>query len=213
MKENFGENISQREKTLDRNRENDSEKLGIKIELATPDDWESCKRMRVELLSSSDASMIVNVKSEIDKKLKKEEVKKEKEWKEELSDKNKFTFLSKNGSEVIGMGRAKQKKKGTWVLYSGYIRKEFQGKGIGKRMFALRLKEIINRGGIKALVGVRINNDKSMNIAKYFDFKTKNILSASMMAKKILLPKWKVLEADLTNPEIIKKIENVLNER
>lgn len=211
MKEKLEGNILQQQTILDNNKENNSEKLDIKIELATPNEWEECKKMRIDLLTSSDANMIVSTQNKIKDKLKKEEKKGEKEWKEELSDANKFTFLSKNGLEPIGIGRAEKKKKGVWVLYNGYIKKEFQEKGIGKRMFAMRLREIIKRGGTKAVVCIKLNNDKSMNIAKYFDFKSKNIFLASVMAKKILLPEWKIFETDLTNPEVIKKIDEVLN--
>ncbi|MEI7764958.1 MAG: GNAT family N-acetyltransferase [bacterium] len=187
---------------------NSFENLDIKIELATPEDWQDCKKLRLEALNSEDAYMLGDTSQQI----KVEEAKTEEQWRKELSSNDMFTVLSKNNLTPVGIGRAEQYKKGIWILYNGYLEKEFQGKGIGRKNFAMRLKIVKERGGIKVTTGIKRNNDRSMSVAKYFNFKVLDALSASFLAKKIILPTWKVMECDLNDPEVIKKINEVLNE-
>jgi predicted GNAT family acetyltransferase len=190
--------------------ENSSEKLDIKFKIATPDDWEECKRMRILSLASDDGVMLGVVSGNREEILKKENEKGEKEWKDELSNSNKIIFLLENGNESIGLSRATQSEKGIWDLYNSYIKKEFQGHGFGKKLFATRLKEIIKHGGKKARGFLVLSNDKNLHIAKSLGAKVVNKISAIAKYGTRTI-NYNVIEINLTDPEVIKKIDEVLN--
>ena len=191
---------------------NTNETLDFKIELATPDDWEVCKEMRILALSSDDGDMLGVTPENREEILRKENEKGEKEWREELSDPNKLIFLPKNCVEPIGLSRATQAKEGIWDLHNSYIKEEFQGKGFGKKLFATRLKEIIKHGGVKARGFLVLNNDKNLYVAESFGAKVINKISAIAKYGTRTI-KYNVIEINLTDPEVIKKVNEVLNER
>lgn len=193
--------------------ENSTEKLDVKIERAQPDDWEACKIMRIKALESADSGKLETNSKTLEKKLEFEKQKTEEEWRKELSSENTFIFLPKKNQVPIGIGRISQIKKNIWILHNGYIEKEFQGKGIGKKMFVTRLNEIIKHGGIKAWTSVKVNNEKMLHLAKSFGFREMTPMEILMRAKRIISKQWKPMETDLTNPEILKKIKEVLNEK
>ena len=191
---------------------NVNETLDFKIELANPDDWEVCKEMRILALSSDDGDMLGVTSENIEELLRKENEKGEKEWREELSDPNKLIFLPKNGVEAIGMSRVTQAKEGIWDLHNSYIKDEFQGKGFGKKLFATRLNEIIKRGGVKARGFLVLNNDRNLHIAESI-FRARVVNKISAITKYgIRTIKYNVIEINLTDPEVIKKIDEVINE-
>lgn len=190
--------------------QNTSEKLDFKIELASPDDWEMCKKMRIMSLASDDGGMLGVTSENREEILKREEEKGEKEWREELSDVNKIIFLPKNGLEPIGLSRATKATKGAWNLHNTYIEKDFQNKGFGKKLFATRLQEIIKRGGTEARGFLVHDNDKNLHIAEYFGAKLANRISAIAKYGTRTI-KYNVIELNLTDPEIINKINEVLN--
>ena len=195
---NFEKNLIQTQDST----KNQNEKLDLRIELAQPDDWEECKKIRLASLSGEEAGMLTE---NLPKILKHEMERGEKEWREEISGVDTFVVISRNGLEVIGIGRARKMEKegeNVWRLYNGYVLPEFQGKHIGRKIFGLRLKEVASRGGEKITTNVRVGNSKSLNIMNYFG------------CKKIDQDAdWDLMELDLTDPGLIQKINLALDER
>ena len=191
--------------------ENNSEKLDIKFRLAGPDDWEKCKKIRIMSLASDDGRMLGVTAKNKEKLLKKEENKSEDEWRAELSDVNKITFLPENGEDSIGISRATKARNNAWNLHNTYIEKAFRDKGFGKKLFAERLREIIKRGGTEARGFIKIDNITNLHIVECFGAKIVNKVFA-LTKYGIRSKNYKVIELDLTNPEVIKKIGEVLNE-
>lgn len=190
---------------------NTSEKLDVKIELATPDDWESYKELRILAITGKEKRMFGSTPKQIAIA----KAKSEQEWKEDLSSDDMFVMLSKNGFEAVGMGWAKKwgkkEEERIWHMGSGYTKDDFRGKGFGIKNFASRLKNIIELGGKKVTMGVRAENKTSIGIAENFYFKTDDTIPIKL--KKFFKISGFSMELDLTNPEVIKKIDEVLNER
>lgn len=208
--ENFKHDLPQEIITPDGNK-NSSEKLDIKIELASPDEWESCKKIRIKSLNSEDIDKLAGSNKSLKEQLEIEIAKTAEDWKSDLSDINKMTYLSKNGNEIIGIGRAKKlNEKGSWEMYNAYLKKEFQHKGFGKKMFAIRLREIIKRGGKKAVLCIKFDNQESMSVAKYFGGEIVGKISA-VTKYRMMSDAWKMVEINLTEPELIKKINDILD--
>ncbi|HTE48875.1 MAG TPA: GNAT family N-acetyltransferase [Candidatus Paceibacterota bacterium] len=178
------------------------EQLALRIEIATEKDYEAYKKLRIEAVTGSDAQMFGVTPEEVVI----EQSRSDSEWKESLSGDDKFIILLWGGTEAIGCVRARMtKEKGVWSLSSGYIKPGFRGQGIGKKMYAAPLREIKKRGGEKVQIGVNIVNEKSLNIAQIFGFK-------SVIVTNVKGRDWNEMDLDLTNPEVIKKIDEVLGQ-
>ena len=186
------------------------EKLQVKVELATPENWKECKRLRLLELTGEDAEMF-GAGPKHPEKLEEEQKRGEKEWREDLSPENKDVFfvLSWKGPNAVGLGRASQRGEGVWRMAWGYTEKSFRKQGFGTKNFALRLKNIIERGGKKVTIGVKANNKDSISLAKSFDFKTDDTIPIKL--QKMFKYSGYNMELDLSNPEVIKKINEVLN--
>ena len=178
---------------------NREERLAIRVELAKPNDWEACKKIRLHSITGPEA-IVMGMTPE---RLQEEMNKTEEQWREETSSEEMFSVLSWDGSEPVGLGRAKKVEEGLWRVRNGYVNEKFRGIGIQPRMIALRLQEIIKRGGNKAVTGIRTDNPVSLHNVYKFGFKIVDVQDEV----------WATLESDLTDPEVIKKINEVLNAR
>ena len=129
-------------------------------------------------------------------------IKSDEEWMDDLLPRNnKFTVLSWVDSDLIALSAAREKKeKGFWHVGSDYVKPEFRGGGVGKKMLAFRLEEIIKRGGLKVEAGIDSTNQISMGLYESFGFKRANIIDD-----------WQMMEADLTDSEVIRKVNEVFN--
>ncbi len=181
------------------------EQLNIKIKVASPEDWQKYKELKLETIYGKDNYMFGVTPNNMWGRAIKEEAKFEKEWKEIVDHKDAFGVLSLNGDTPVGIGLAeKREKEGDWLMYSGYVKEDFRGKGIGKKMFATRLNEIrLNREGTKIIMVVKANNDKSIKLAESFGFKRQEEGSNDEGF-------YMVLE-NVNSPEVIKRINEVLN--
>ncbi len=172
------------------------ELLDIKVKLASPEDWQACRDLRLLSITGPDAEMF-GLTSE---KVEDEKNKDESEWRKETQSRLMFSVLAWNNLKPVGLGRVNMVENGLWRIRNGYVLPEFHGLGIQQKMIALRLREIIKRGGVKAITGIKNNNLISIHNVEKFGFK---IIDTDK--------DWHTLESDLTNIEVIKKIDEVLN--
>ncbi|HEV7423784.1 MAG TPA: GNAT family N-acetyltransferase [Candidatus Paceibacterota bacterium] len=181
----------------------DQEKLNIEIRLANAEDWEACRDLRIEAVTGEDAKMFGVTPENREKRIIKETRNKD-EWISRLTDKG-FGFLAWNGSEAVGVGLAiKDNINDEWFMYGGYVRENTRG-GVGRKIFAMRLNEILKRGGHRVTMGVKVINGKSIHIAESFGFKR--------IEKDASPEGFFMLLEDVNNPEVIGKINQAINAR
>jgi len=176
---------------------NKQEKLDIKVGLATPEDWQTCKELRLSSLTGPGGRML-GVTPELIQKLMDQT---EQEWREETESRTMFSVLAKSGDMSVVLGRVRQEGEGLWRVRNAYVKPGFEGLGVQSKMIALRLREIIKRGGIKAITGIHVDNVISIHNAEKFGFKITEKIDEN----------WYQMELNLTDSEVIKKIQNALN--
>ena len=181
---------------------NKQERLAVKIEIARPEDWKKYKEIWLQAIKSPEREMFASTYELI----REEEKRVDEEWQGDIFKGDKlrsdmFVLLSWKDFEVVGMNRAEEEEPGVWYLSSAYVKPEFRG-GLGTRMFATRLKEILKRGGRKVTGAVKKNNLRNIHIAEKFGFK---IVGETGSGQGYLI------ELDLTDEKVIKKIDDVLN--
>jgi ribosomal protein S18 acetylase RimI-like enzyme len=189
----------------------------ISIKFATPKYWRECKDLRMEGLTKDDGDAeMLGSNYEI---VMEEQNKNERDWEKELSpNPDTFVLLAERGSAIVGTVFAVRKKGDWWHMGRDYVKKEFQGQGIGKKLTAERLREIIKRGGTKATAFIRSNNERNIPIYAFFGFKEVNVMSTEYPKKTksdVVKTGFKCFELDLTDSKvkekIIKRINEVLN--
>ncbi len=181
---------------------NKHEKLNIKVEIADSEkDWQICKELRLESIDGPDAEMLGFVEKDTEAQDVKiaEHVKTKEKWMEETNSKTMFSVLAWADSRPVGLGRVR-KVENLWRVRNDYVRKEFRNRGIQPKMIALRLREIIRRGGVLAITNIRTDNLPSLRNAEKFGFKVVDTEGG-----------WHRMESDLTLPEVVKKINEALN--
>ncbi|MDE2399428.1 MAG: GNAT family N-acetyltransferase [Patescibacteria group bacterium] len=186
------------------NKKSKQEKLAVKIEMATKEDWETYKALK---LASIDASDDIEMLGMTQKDIETQKNKTDEGWKTELAPNNlKFILLAFNGPEAIGAISAKQveAEDKIWYIYGSYIKPEFRRMGLGENILAICLDDIELRGGTKATMRVNEKNEKQFNLIGKFFFKVQR--------PQLLWGEY-VLETDLTDERVIKKIKEVLNAR
>ncbi len=172
-----------------------AEDLDIRIEKATPDDWEVCKELRTLALTGKDARMFGATPEMITE----EEARSEKEWREDLSNPDTIFVLSKLDSETVGFGRAIRREKNNWHMGWAYTKESFRKKGLGTKNSEFRLKEIIKRNGKKVTMGIMTDNLDSIKIAEKLGFIKKGPEVKVMKGENKDIPyTWQMMELDLT---------------
>lgn len=180
---------------------NKNENLKIKASIATENDWEDCKRLRIQEISGEDSEMFGYIKQE---DIEKEENKNKEDWKRRLTSEKQFSTLIHLGNKAVGFGNAIDKGNDLWRIRWGYTDKEFRGLGIQKANIALRLKEILKRGGKKVESGVVAKNMTSLSNLVFFGFK----ISEKHTVEEIDEVYSYTMVIDLTDEEVIKNINN-----
>lgn len=190
------------------NKKPTQEQPNLRVEIATPEDWEAYRELRLCAITGKDKDMFEI--SQHPEEVEKEKNKTEQEWRDALSQKDSFVVLSWKGSQATGMGTVSRKEK-YWWIGGGYVREDLRNGGTGKKIFAKRLLKILEtekQGGIKIRTGMDAENDVSIHIATLFGFKqtTEDIEEGDFE-----------MELDLTDPEVreevIRKINKVLDAR
>ncbi len=193
MNENPFENKSSQLQKPDALVQKNREALDIKVRIATPDDWQALKKIRLAAIDSEDVKMFGP------KLVAKDRARTDEQWKEELSPDNKdlFYVLASEGSEIKGMGRSSYySDEDAWYISSAWTEKDFRGRVFPRTALSLFKDEIKKRGGSKVIIGVKSNNTRSMSLYKALGFK---LTSTSVLAKfgKILGLGWQTMELDL----------------
>src|SRR3989344_5081058 len=86
------------------------EKLDIRVEMAKPEDWETCKVLKLESLKGKDAYKFGVTPDNKEERIKKEEDKGEQEWKDRLVGDNVFGVLAWSGTIPMGIGLVKARE-------------------------------------------------------------------------------------------------------
>lgn len=181
------------------------EQVPVRVEIVkipTPKALRAIRELRLYAVEDEqDAHNLVTTKE-------KETEKSEEDLTKEMFDDDGFVVLLWNGNEPIGMGRAaKYMKGGEWYIGKAYVKKtqekSYRGQGYGKKIHAIRLDQIRKLNGKIVKAGVVARNDVNFGL-----------LTKQFLFKKVGdLPKGDLLECDLTDPEVVRKIEETLNER
>lgn len=159
------------------------EKLDIKVEIAKLEDWEEYKKIRLEAITGKDAGMFGPKAVEEDLS------KTDEGWKKDLSLSDKFVVLAWQGKEAIGISIIKKKvAEGTWDIGAGYTKENFRGKVFARTALTKILSEIINRGGTRAILATRVENQYMTQLAELLGFKSLEIEDG-----------WQNMELDLKN--------------
>ncbi len=196
------------------NKKSKQEKLDVRIEVAKLDDWEAYKKLRLMGISGSDSATFGITEEDKIKRIKEETLRTEKEWKADLSREDMFVLLAWNGSIPTGLVRAERKTNEWWHMGWLYVPDEFKRKGIGRKIMAAELNKIIKENGIKASGFIKDDNEKSINNLESLGGKKvdSNLTGYSKETKKRGRELgFSVYEVDLTDPEVVKKINEVLN--
>jgi hypothetical protein len=182
--------------------QNKQEKLAATmeiLEIPTPKVLEAIEELRLSAAADPEDAFFLAIPN-VNKT--KEQLHKEAE---EMFGEGKFVILCWNGDEPMGVCRAEKHEvrgEGVWYIGSDYMKKNFRGHGFGQKMLATRLDEIRKRGGIKAVGIVKKINTRRMHIARKFNFKA---VAQNKSGEGY------VIETDLTDSEVISKINEALN--
>ena len=184
------------------------EKLDTTTRIATPKDLEACLSLRLEGLKNY-PYMLGVTKEGINEEESKIELKEEL-----LPHKNKFYILAEKGSVPVGISFAIRAKGDWWHVGRDYTKTEFMNQGIGKKMLARRLYEILQKGGATVTAFIRPDNDTNIHIYTSFGFQEVDIMSTQYSKETKADVKetgFLCFELDLTDPDVIRRVDKVLN--
>lgn len=155
----MSETFSKTGKTpLDVPRTSGPEVLAVSIEPATIDHFTEYLQIRHEAYEKEPEAFGIK-QEDFTKKIKEKRDISLEEWEDDLKSENKFYFLVKNGSKVIGVGGAIKMKKEKndeeeiWRIAHVYVKASFRG-GVGKKLLDTILNKIESKGGTKATLFV-----------------------------------------------------------
>lgn len=187
------------------------EKLPITVEVAQEKDWQEYRDLRLLSITGKDAEMFAATPEMV----KREKAMDRLDWQQYFSKAvifpmpDRFVVLSHVGSEPIAIGVASEREKWTWHLSGGYVKEGFRGVGVGKKIIAERLREILKRGGKMVTVKIKVGNDVSLRNCQAFGFEI--VSTKSKILESGVEFESHLLELDLTNPEVITKLYAILN--
>lgn len=126
------------------------EQSGIKIELATPRDWQAYKSIWLDALEKSPEAF--------QSRLEKFKDRADEDWQADLkNDRRLFVFAKTDSMEngIQSIASAINEQTGTWLVSRVYTRPDFRGQNLSEKVLKLVLEEVKKRGGIKARLTVR----------------------------------------------------------
>jgi len=175
---------------------------------ATPEDLEKLIAFRLAAYESEDRNKIVSSQEEYLRVKNRTH----QEWEDIfLESGDRFTLLVSSGSEVVGMARA-EFSKDVWELYNLFVKKEFRGIGISSIITARLLNEIRARGGKEIRAYVKEGNIESLANAESFGLRKVDTILGKLK-KTLSKGFWEMKLADVNAPEVVKRINEVLDAR
>lgn len=184
---------------------NKRENIAFSLEFATENDWEAVRDLRVEAITGKDQKMFIGdnpdwIKFDTDRT--------EKEWRDEIKDPKNFTILSYADKKLIGMGRGWENPEvpGIYLLGHAYTKEEFRGNDFGKKNFASRIREVIRRHGIHIMLNIWKDNTTMMTLSKSFGLELRSDKPNDKGFYTMDL-------SNLENPELLKKLDEVLDSK
>jgi ribosomal protein S18 acetylase RimI-like enzyme len=181
----------------------------VEISLATPFDWETCKRLRTEALNSKDGNKFGATEG----KIREEEAKSEQFWRQELARPDMFIVLARTRFGAVGMGLAEQQTEDIWKIGWGYVEEGSRRQGIGKKLIAERLNRILQKQGIFRIeASVEISNKESLSNCESFGFKRADQSTSHISRDDGSVFEYFPMELNVTNPEVRKKLTQRINE-
>lgn len=171
-----------------------NQEKNIKTRIATPEDWQVLKNIRLLALDSDDAEMFGPKITAIDK------ARSDEDWKAELNPdkKDQFYLLSFSGQDAIGMLKVSYYREADdWYISSAYTKEDSRGKVFPRAVIALIIEEVKKRGGSKLGIGVRKINVRSMRLYELLGFKKVYQPILERIRRPITWMKWQEMEMDI----------------
>lgn len=172
------------------------ENFTVRVETATPKDWEAYKKLRLMAITGKDTEMLDSTSVKRDLK------KSDEDWQKDLAESNdSYWKMAWTGNEAVGMAQAINRGSGVWHLVSVYSREDLRGKGIGKKLYIAHIDEIRKRGGLKIITGIKYRNARALGLALSFGFKKVGFPTRVIRTKSLVIPMiFQGLELDLIPP-------------
>lgn len=197
--------LRERKEKIQKLLEPSKEKLELTAELATEKDFEEIKKLMLFAANEEDASLLGT-------NLKKQEASfNNSEAKARFFNFDRFVVLARNKNEVVGVTFARQRELGVWHIPYAYVKPDSRGDA-GIRMLSVGLTKILGKNGKKVEFAVKKKNTKMIKFAK-------RIGAINKRKHPVLIDKNKnrfgklgyLMELNLTNPEVIKKLKRASN--
>lgn len=116
----------------------------IKIIIASPEDWQLYKQIRLESLRMEPQAFKSKYSEKADKP--------DQYWIDKLSDANETVLLASIDGEIVGTMKASYRKNGVTdevIIHGGYVNSVHRRKGVGKKLLSELINKSAKRGGIK----------------------------------------------------------------
>jgi ribosomal protein S18 acetylase RimI-like enzyme len=143
-------------------------KDNLSIKIATPNDWETFKTIRLEAFKEEPAAFSTLYEEA--------STYKDTYWKDMLEDENNIILISYFDGKPVGLIRAALKDEDvapdTAYVGSLYVHKDFRGKGIGKMLFNRLIEEVSKHSEINFLrLWVNEEQTTAINLYQTLGFK------------------------------------------
>lgn len=141
-----------------------------------PKDWEKYKNIRLEALEKDSLAFGTSYEQASKKT--------DEEWKETLEKSDRYLFFAKVNDELVGMVAAYQEDgerlRHTAYVWGVYVREEFRGKGIGKKLMEVLLAELQKNNVEKASLNVNTAQSNAIKLYESLGFQTIGIARKEM---------------------------------
>jgi len=177
------------------------EQLGVKIELATEEDWEDYKNLRIEAINTDPDAFSLTDKKKAARQINRDVS----EWKNDT--KEQIVVLSKQNSRAVGMTKGIKREEGVFSINAVYVTPDFRkrntGADVAREMIEKVLEEIKKNGGTQARLWVKSSNDNAIKLYENLGFKKINLISSPKRILELtgnrpdLLIGWQIMELDI----------------
>jgi len=141
-----------------------------------PKDWEKYKKIRLEALEKDSLAFGTSYEEALKKS--------DEEWETTLEKSDRYLFFAKFNDELVGMVAA-YKEDGERLshiayIWGVYVREEFRGKGIGKKLMEMLFAELQKNNVAKASLNVNTVQSNAVKLYESLGFQTIGIAHKEM---------------------------------